>query len=197
MTAERVWMTSKDVVVSFTIATTVEGTALVRAARSPGHGSVVGHGTARRHPADLVAIDPSTNWAVSNSKRRGAGRRVDVARRVDDRSGHRRSYTAIADASALSAAVDPPCRHARRQCDERFAGDGHRRSADGAGGDRRTVAVTERTGRSTSSRSGCQRLISVNSGRVAPSTGAGPMRAYVRLEYRRAMEIAVVVRRLR
>ena len=157
------------------------------------------HGTARRHSRRSRRHRSHRRIGRCRTRqRRGAGRRVDVARRVDDRSGHRRVvHRDRRCVGACRLAVDPPCRHARRQCDERFAGDGHRRSADGAGGDRRT-AVGDREphvsldelwagpGRTTADPG--ELLVALHLPPAQDRCGS----AYVRLEYRRAMEIAVV-----
>ena len=119
---------------------------------------------------------------------------------VERRDGPRAATRALADASRdRRLARHPRAGHDRRQRDERLAGDGHRRAAavlrrdgdrSGRASGERSVALDDLwTGPGTTvGRAG--RAADVASTSRAPAAGTGS--CYVRLEYRRQMEIAVV-----
>ena len=153
-------------------------------------------------PDAIVAIDRIAGLGDD----RGSRRRRAHPRRPRDPRGDRALRRTIARAvhgarrrlGDRRVARHPRAGHDRRQRDERLAGDGHRRPAPvlrrdrdpalgGGRADRGARRAVDRSGRrrppsrASCSRRSCSRL-------RPPGTGS----AYVRLEYRRQMEIAVV-----
>ena len=211
MTPERVWAASRDgapMSASFTSAATVEDAlaALAAGARPVAGGTdlVVGARQGKAPlPDAIVAID-----------------RIDGARAAIDEAGGGLRLGALVDPRRLVASDDDPRRGSRRSPTPRRSSARTRRARTGTIGGNvmnaspamdtgGAAALLRRDGRRSGRPTASGRSRSTSSGpaRARPSAdpgellvgdraaGAGrraPARAYVRLEYRRQMEIAVV-----
>ena len=191
---------------SLLIATTLDDAlaALAAGARPIAGGTdlVVGarHGKAPL-PASLVAIDRIESLRTIERSADGGlviGAGVSHHTIETDADDRHRVVGARRRQRAGRLARHPPRRHARRQRHERLAGDGHRRTARRVR--RRGRAGARRAGRVGSTWPRCGSVPAAP--RPPPTNCASPSTcrrerarsgsAYLRLEYRRAMEIAVV-----
>ena len=210
MTPERVWAripeaTAHDARASRRPPTLDDALAAVAAGARPVAGGtdlVVGARQGKAPLPDGRSSRSTASRASARSRCRTPALRLgtlvthgDIVANADDPRPVHRARRRVGD---RRLARDARAGHDRRQRDERLAGDGHRRPAavlrrDGdaavglGGADRRARRAVDRPGqdRRPTPRS-CWSRIDV----PAPAPGTGS--CYVRLEYRRQMEIAVV-----